>query len=93
MKKLFLLLTYSSILFTGLVSANNFPPVAVIEHDVNRDFFFAGETIIFDGTESYDRDEGGSSIYSYMWTIDGAYYFPLRFPYPSAWPPGKAAER
>ena len=71
MKKLFLLLTYSSILFTGLVSANNLPPLASFTDDVNRDFFFAGESVTFDGSASIDQDEGGAYINYYRWRVDG----------------------
>ena len=71
MKKLFFLLIYSLMLFTGLVSANNLPPLASFTDDVNRDFFFAGETITFDGSGSIDQDEGGAYITRYRWKIDG----------------------
>ncbi|WP_020404502.1 RHS repeat-associated core domain-containing protein [Gracilimonas tropica] len=69
------LLTFSiCLLFPSLLLANNVTPIAVITHDINRDFFFDGESVTFDGTGSYDRDESGSSITAYSWTIDGSIY-------------------
>ena len=71
MKKLFFLLIYSLILFTGLVFANNLPPLASFSDDVNRDFFFAGESVTFDGSGSIDQDEGGAYLNYYRWRVDG----------------------
>ncbi|WP_020404499.1 RHS repeat-associated core domain-containing protein [Gracilimonas tropica] len=71
---------YSTILislclfFPAVLLANNVTPIAVITNDISRDFFFDGESVTFDGTGSYDRDESGSYITAYSWTIDGSTY-------------------
>ena len=59
------------VLLAGTVTANNLPPLASFTNDVNRDFFFAGESVTFDGSGSIDQDEGGLSITRYRWKIDG----------------------
>ena len=55
----------------GLARANNLPPLASFTDDVNRDFFFAGESVTFDGSASIDQDEGGAYINYYRWRVDG----------------------
>ena len=63
--------TVLMLLLSGFGYANNLPPLASFSNDVNRAFFFSGETITFDGSGSIDQDEGGSSITYYRWRVDG----------------------
>ncbi len=59
------------LLLVGHLLASDVAPTAVISTLPHRGHFYSGEVVVFDGSESYDNDEGGYRITGYDWYIDG----------------------
>lgn len=66
--------TFRNVLFALLITsgslfANNLPPEAVVTITPGYTSFVNFEQIVFDGSGSYDRDESGNSITTYLWAL------------------------